>query len=150
MQSSHLHQSNLSLDSLEGDVSVFLRTVAHAADLAQGLLAAEGAPETLEAAVLRLAEVSFPDVSHVEVTPAPQVLTMTMHRMHPPPVQALGVVLHQPPGPGVEALTEHGHAVLALEVAQAPWSVGLQALTHQVVTSEIATGNVISAIDIYL
>ena len=138
----------MSLDSLEGDVSVFLRTVAHAADLAQGLLAAEGAPEALEAASLRLAEVSFPDVSHVEVTPAAQVLTM--HRMHPPPVQTLGVVLHQAPGPGVEPLAEHGHAVLALEVAQTPRSVGLQALTHQVVTSEIAKGNVISAVGIYL
>ena len=125
----------MSLMSLEGDVPVFLRTVAHAADLTQALLAAEGAPEALEAAGLCLAEVSLPDVSDVEVAPAPQVLTL--HRMHPPPIQALGVVLHHPPAPrpSVEPLAEHGHAVLAHEVAQAPGSVGLQALTHQVVTS---------------
>ena len=133
--------------SLEGDVSILLWTVTHAADLTQGLLAAERAPEALEAACLRLTEVSLPDVSDVEVAAAPRVLTVTMHRMHPPPVQTLGVILrHAPaPNPGVESLAEHGHAVLALmEVAQAPRSVGLQALTHQVVTPEIATTILIS------
>ena len=128
----------MSLLSLEGYVSILLRTVTHPTDLTQGLFAAKRASEALEAASLRLTEVSLPDVSHVEVTPAPRVLTM--HRMHPPPVQTLGVILRHAPAPGVESLAQHGHAVLALEVAEAPRSVGLQALTHQVVTSEIAKG----------